>query len=39
MGFSEVTLISGAELEVRYALQRADGVQPSRKMMMLSAVK
>jgi methyltransferase (TIGR00027 family) len=39
MAFGEVTLISGAELEVRYALQRADGVQPSRKMMMLSAVK
>ena len=30
MGFSEVTLISGAELEVRYALRRADGVQRRR---------
>lgn len=38
MGFGEVTLVSGAELEVRYALRRRDGVRPPAKMMMLSAI-
>jgi methyltransferase (TIGR00027 family) len=37
MGFSDVSLITGPELEVRYALRRTDGLHPPRRMTMVSA--
>jgi hypothetical protein len=37
MGFSSVALTTGPELDERYALQRRDGMHPSRRMTMLSA--
>lgn len=37
MGFSSVTLTSGPELDERYALNRRDGLHPTRRMTMLRA--
>jgi methyltransferase (TIGR00027 family) len=37
MGFSDVSLITGPELEVRYAMRRTDGLHPPGRMMMVSA--
>ncbi len=39
MGFGTVTMMTGSELDVRYALRRTDGLHPPQRMMMVSAVR